>query len=299
MPTKGTIINVTLSGTEQKVTAMNGYYAEITNHTGNTIYASTKPGITPGNRDVMPILSGCKGILSFKINSRNLYLLGEGNVSILGTDYPSPNAEAISPNLLINSDFRNPVNQRGLLEYSAAGYTIDRWRVSTNGALIINNHSITVASLNDSPTYFLQIFEDYYMLDGMDVTLSVCDENNNITTSTGKVPAGDMKQTTQILATKIGTGQFILWKRSDGKLLLQAHVAAGESITMKWAKLEIGTKYTSFSPPDFNTELTKCQRFYQLYSTDSIKAIDLRPPMRTAPTISAIDGGFAYSAEIS
>ena len=30
-------------------------------------------------------------------------------------------------NLLDNSDFRNPVNQRGLSEYTSTGYTIDRW----------------------------------------------------------------------------------------------------------------------------------------------------------------------------
>lgn len=31
-------------------------------------------------------------------------------------------------NLLDNSDFRNPVNQRGTLSYTQSGYTIDRWK---------------------------------------------------------------------------------------------------------------------------------------------------------------------------
>jgi hypothetical protein len=35
----------------------------------------------------------------------------------------------VNPNLLDNWYFGNPVNQRGQTEYTAAGYTIDRWRV--------------------------------------------------------------------------------------------------------------------------------------------------------------------------
>ncbi|MDE7245103.1 MAG: hypothetical protein K2O18_14180, partial [Oscillospiraceae bacterium] len=39
-------------------------------------------------------------------------------------------------NLLINSDFRNPVNRNGQTEYTADGYTIDRWILVTNGGQV-------------------------------------------------------------------------------------------------------------------------------------------------------------------
>ena len=41
-------------------------------------------------------------------------------------------------NLLDNSDFRNPVNQRGKTSYTANGYTIDRWEL-WNGAVYVTD----------------------------------------------------------------------------------------------------------------------------------------------------------------
>ena len=55
-----------------------------------------------------------------------------GDVYIGGTSQDDAiNLKHISsnPNLLINSDFRNPVNQRGRIVYDEPGYTIDRWRM--------------------------------------------------------------------------------------------------------------------------------------------------------------------------
>ena len=37
-----------------------------------------------------------------------------------------------NPNLLINGDFRKPVNRNGKREYTGAGYTIDRWHLENN-----------------------------------------------------------------------------------------------------------------------------------------------------------------------
>lgn len=299
MSTKKKIINVTLIGTECQVDDIAGYYVEISNCSGSTVYASVFSGIIPGNEYVMPIHSGCKGVIALPFNSNVLYLLGKGQVTLKGTDYLPESNDIGLPNLLINPDFRNPINQRELSEYTAAGYTIDRWRISTNGNLTINQNSITITALNDNPTYFLQIFENYYMLDGMDVTLSVCDENDNVISRSGKVPSGDVEQTTSILSVPIGACQFILWKRNDGKLLAQVHIPAGETVTLKWAKLEAGAKYTKFSPPDFGTELIKCQRFFQLHSTNDIKEIDMRPRMRAKPDITSVGDKFAYNAEIN
>lgn len=50
----------------------------------------------------------------------------------------------INKNLLINADFRKPVNQDGKTVYSAAGCTIDKWKNETNsGALTVNDASVT------------------------------------------------------------------------------------------------------------------------------------------------------------
>ena len=49
-------------------------------------------------------------------------------------------------NLLDNSDFRNPVNQRGANSYTGAGYTIDRWYaiIAENNVTVNNGDSVTI-----------------------------------------------------------------------------------------------------------------------------------------------------------
>ena len=43
-------------------------------------------------------------------------------------------------------------------------------------------------------------------------------------------------------------------------------VAPNSSIDVEWAKLEIGSVATEFSPPNIAEELPKCQRYYQRFS---------------------------------
>ena len=47
-------------------------------------------------------------------------------------------------NLLDNSDFRNPVNQRGQTSYNSVGYTIDRWTKESNAILTISDDCINI-----------------------------------------------------------------------------------------------------------------------------------------------------------
>jgi len=65
-----------------------------------------------------------------------------------------------NPNLLINGDFRNPVNQRGGISYAPSGnvlvYTIDRWGIfpslndGSGHSLTVNSGYITFANSNES-----------------------------------------------------------------------------------------------------------------------------------------------------
>ena len=52
-------------------------------------------------------------------------------------------------NLLDNSDFTNPVNQRGQSSYSGTGYAIDRWRTwNSSDGLKVNDGYITITGSN-------------------------------------------------------------------------------------------------------------------------------------------------------
>ena len=65
-------------------------------------------------------------------------------------------------------------------------------------------------------------------------------------------------------------------------------VAPNSSIDVEWAKLEIGSVATEFSPPSIAEELPKCQRYYQIRSnsyTIETNAIDRPIPTRVDGTI--------------
>lgn len=60
-------------------------------------------------------------------------------------------------NLLINWDFRNPVNQRGLSEYTGVTYTVDMWQLNANrGKLNVNNGYITLTNTAASGAEYLR-----------------------------------------------------------------------------------------------------------------------------------------------
>ena len=54
----------------------------------------------------------------------------------------------------------------------------------------------------------------------------------------------------------------------------------------------------AFVPPDYAAELAKCQRFYQVRTTNDIDPLDIRPSMRTITDIKQVTGGYAYVAEL-
>ena len=77
-----------------------------------------------------------------------------------------------------------------------------------------------------------------------------------------------------------------------------AYVPAGKSAVLNWVKAEIGSVATLFVPPDPATELTKCQRYYQIRTTNDVDPLDMRPSMRTITDIKQVTGGYAYVAEL-
>ena len=60
-------------------------------------------------------------------------------------------------NLLDNSDFTNPVNQKGQGSYSGTGYSIDRWYTpNSNFVVSIIGSSVRFSSVSSSSSYFIQ-----------------------------------------------------------------------------------------------------------------------------------------------
>ena len=69
----------------------------------------------------------------------------------------------INPNLLINGDFRKPVNRNGKSEYASAGVTIDKWNLEGSGKLelvsdgIVLESTATYLRITQSPKRFTDL----------------------------------------------------------------------------------------------------------------------------------------------
>ena len=274
---------VTLAGAAEKVTLPAFYgWVWVKNMSDSDIFAGLSADISEGADGVMTIPSGECGRINMD-GSRVFYLLGTGNVQIVGQNYADcpfkvgakggevPAAVAIGDNLLINPDFK--VNQKGITSVGTPGgtgsfvYTVDRWAIDDGGSVVVNSDgTLTVKG-----------------------TISQKLENavgDNVTASLGVVS---------------GTATAV-YDSAAKKFSI-----TGDNAVISWAKLEYGSIATPFVAPNPATELVKCQRYYycirnqsetaaQLLgmgyaqSTAELNAIIQFPTcMRTPPTVKAFN----------
>lgn len=188
-----------------------------------------------------------------------------------------------NPNLLINPNFA--INQRGQKSYTATTspyYTVDRWCIRSNTTLLVGDNTITIDNSNNSAELgvyqSIENFKDTLL--GKTVTLSVKIASLNGTAKIGI--SGGSNATSQasnpfqtgtanITVTSAGVATMTRTLKNKNDLTnnyLNVYViaTAGSILTIEWAKLEIGSVATEFSPPSIAEELVKCQRYYQRFS---------------------------------
>lgn len=213
------------------------------------------------------------------------YIVSFGNVS--------------NPNLLINSDFRNPINLRGKTSYSSLVgswdrvYSIDRWYVQYGVALERASGYIGLANLNDSEVaYFVQPFERTLPIDDYTITIKCNNVNGNITCFEQTLTNG-----VNIIKINCSLGDFTLV------------LGANASIDIEYIKLEKGSVATTHYVHNYEEELEKCKRFYDKetiymsmmysYSTTKFKfGGNYMKQKRVTPTIIA-GNVFAYDGNNS
>lgn len=183
-------------------------------------------------------------------------------------------------NLLDNSDFTNPVNQRGQTSYSDINYTIDRWRIWEHGEVTVNNgylyHSVAlyqyIPNLDKNKTYTLAFKAD-------DGTV-YCSSSKPIDNITGDA----------------GINIFY-----DPNVGVAVRFWYTEGHTNKvWAALYEGSYTAETLPPyvqkGYAAELVECRRFFQPKCTVLGRAINqgyiaisynFSPPMRIKPSCMA------------
>ena len=229
---------------------------------------------------------------------------GNVDIHVTATEKAAWNAVNYSnPNLLINPDFR--INQRGQAEYTS-GYTVDRWYSpgKCSAAPISGGVKLTSTVTASSTTHaFWQDFEFPLPPGKYTLSLKAADVTGvwaaRIRTVTAAGDYVDSYYTPRLQAginsvtVDLPDSEYI----SAVSVSLNKGIEIGDSLTIEWMKLENGSA-TLFVHPDLATELAKCQRFYQVRTTNDIDPLDMRPSMRTITDIKQVTGGYAYVAEL-
>ena len=211
-------------------------------------------------------------------------------------------------NILDNSDFRNPVNQRGLQEYTSNGYSIDRWTFekqdNVNALLAVQRvedgfpeNRIYLQVGSGGFADFYQNLENYDKMAGKRYTLAV-----NIK---GVVYAQVFTMGRNAGGISLGNDGAVFYSTPNKHVLIRATTAPG--FNMLWMALYEG-EYTAetlpeYQPKGYGAELAECIRYYRKsYDGNNIKSttgvVSIKPananwlctvnfdtPMRAVPTI--------------
>ena len=211
--------------------------------------------------------------------------------------------KAAPRNLLDNSDFTNPVNQRGKTSYSNPGYSIDRWKITNNySSMTVDDDGVTF-SANGGMCYPQQLIVANANMVGKTFTAAICLKDGSVTVTSGVLTALSPASNTLIgnrAAITNGNGaELAMYARTDGNLMIQPHIPDGVSLGLRWAALYEG-EYTAetlpeYHPKGYGAELAECQRyyvasdgyFYLNSNPDGVSRVSFYVPnMRVIPTVS-------------
>lgn len=175
--------------------------------------------------------------------------------SVADSAYQDTGVEATSipsnPDILLNSDFRQPVNRQGKVEYIGSGYAIDRWYShQINAKLTVMNNCIRLENTTantysailqniDNPNAYLgkqiTISLLYELEDGVNVDIALKNQNGGIGFAYTHLESGS---TEWMLASATGVVPLDSTKIHFDIIILNNNVA-GASINLLAAKLEL------------------------------------------------------------
>lgn len=253
--------------------------------------------------------SGSEHIAYYWFDGMNVTAIGECGMMYVGMliygVFSGWSPARSGKNELDNPDFK--VNQRGKSEYSQPGYGYDRWYLGRNtGTVKAENGKCTITCTDTSDVqHIIQFLEGSYAGKNLVFSLNVeAIENCKAIIRIADEKFSDLSPTAHVTTTVSGkiTCSTTVPNSFTGtiRVIIGFYTvdAVGGYFTFSEPKLEIGTAATTFVSPDPATELAKCQRYYQVRTTNDIDPLDLRPSMRTITDIKAVEGGYAYVAEL-
>ena len=167
-------------------------------------------------------------------------------------------------NLLDNSDFRNPVNQRGQTSYTGVAnapvYTIDRWLFSWQGGAVLTVGDGYIQHNG----YKLQQYFEKSLDANKTYTAALCLTDGTIYVYSGKPSDG------------FGSWDNTIWVSSS-----YFRIEKGMAQPIKWAALYEGAYDAStlpaYVPKGYAAELAECQRYYEnsWFGADKTKNLEM------------------------
>ena len=194
---------------------------------------------------------------------------GEEIDALLGKVAGTSESGLSGRNLLINGDFRRPVNQQGKTEYAGTGYCIDRWKATVTGTVVaLAGNGLRLTAPANKNAYLLQYFER--PLSPGEYTLSALVPEVN---GTGYIqiiyvdgtygPAARISESGLFVVTAVATKEI-------SRAVLQ--ISAGRSIVFEAVKLELGPvqslahqdgdgNWVLNDPPDYDLQYALCSLY--------------------------------------
>lgn len=179
-------------------------------------------------------------------------------------------AGGTNPNLLDNPFFGSGevVNQRGVTSGTTtnATYFIDRWLTtygSAAGTYSLGSNGITLTPASSTTVTMYQKLANANAIDGKVVTASVL-------LSDGTIYSGTITRANGSVQNYYYANGIRIRQVADNGFHIDVSLNGG--VTIRAAKLELGSVSTLANdvPPDYGTELLKCQRYFvRLKSSNS------------------------------
>lgn len=199
-------------------------------------------------------------------------------IPVSATD-PTPVSEAltasgggVNPNLLDNWFFGRPVNQRGQTEYTGDKYTVDRWRLTSDGVLTVEDEGICLTSgaLFEPFEYELSSF-----LKGKTVTYSFFFADNTLVTKSAVIPStwgnwDSLIEIGDIQLIGLESGKRIWARYSSTTTAVAAKLELGSTQTLAHKE---GDKWVLNEIPDFGEQLRRCTYYAEKVESKDTPAI--------------------------
>lgn len=164
-------------------------------------------------------------------------------------------------NILDNSDWVNPVNQRGNTAYTGLGYSIDRWVVSAAAALTVaDGFALIQNDATEGVAMFTQRLEPGTLVEGKTYTGVFCFSGGTISHGSAVCTSGVVNLTEDV------NNIYMQIAPSTEYDAFRICVKPGVNARIKWVALYEG-EYTAknlpkYQPKGYSAEFIECSRYF-------------------------------------